>query len=369
MKVLKFIVPVLIAVSLLAMSRGIIEGSLTNDNGNDIVYSTIPAQARESIPINTGVDGQSAEDDSVADSDSPASASAIQSKVLIPNDPYADKQWALSQIQVLKLWTITAGDRDILIAVLDTGIDQNHEDLNGKVVAEVNFTDSPTPDDIHGHGTHIAGIIAANSNNGIGIAGVAPESRLMNVKIANDKGRSQALAVAKGIIWAVDNGAWVINISVELTESSPELEDAVNHAWSQGAVIIAAAGNDGSKSPVYPAYYQNSIAVAATRQDDALAPLSNYGDWVDVAAPGFDIYSTLPDDSYGYKSGTSFATAYVSGLAALLFGIVTDTNGNGRLNDEVRAAIEAGGQEIGISGVGKGRIDAANSLANIRYAP
>jgi thermitase len=208
-------------------------------------------------------------------------------------------------------------------------------------VAEVNLTDSPTPSDAYGHGTHIAGIIAASGNNGIGIAGVAPQCRLMNVKVADDKGRCQASAVAEGIIWAVDNGANVINISIELREPSAELEDAVNYAWSQGAVIIAAAGNDGSQSPVYPAYYENCLAVAATKQDGTLAPLSNHGDWVDAAAPGFNIYSTLPQNGYGYKTGTSFATAYVSGLAALLFNVVSDSNGDGRLNDEVRAAIEA----------------------------
>ena len=103
--------------------------------------------------------------------------------------------------------------------------------------------------------------------------------------------------------------------------------------------------------------------MAATRQNDIFAPLSNHSDWVDVAAPGFKIYSTLPDDSYDYKTGTSFAAPYVSGLAALLFNVVTDTNGDGWLNDEVRAAIEAGCQEIGIDGVGNGRIDAASSLA------
>ena len=268
-----------------------------------------------------------------------------------------------------KLWQITTGNSEILVAVLDTGIDQNHEDLKGKVVAEVNFTDSPTPNDIYGHGTHIAGIIAANSNNGVGIVGMAPESQLMNVKVANDKGRCQASAVARGIIWAVNNGANVINISVELEEPSPELESAVNYAWSQGVVIVTAAGNEGSQSPVYPACYENCIAVAATRQDDTLAPLSNYGDWVDVAAPGFNIYSTLPDNGYGYKSGTSFASAYVSGLAALLFSVVTDTNGDGRLNDEVRAAIEDGCQQASMNSVGCGRIDAATALAEIRYIP
>jgi len=191
----------------------------------------------------------------------------------------------------------------------------------------------------------------------------------MSVKVADDKGRVQASIVAEGIMWAVDNGASIINISLELKEPSLELEDAIEYAWRRGVLIIAAAGNDGSELPIYPAYYEKSIAVAATGQDDTLAPLSKHSDWVDVAAPGFNIYSTLPDDSYGYKTGTSFATAYVSGIAALLFDIVSDTNGNGRVNDEVRAIIEGGCQEIGVSGVGKGRIDAAESLDKMGYVP
>jgi len=338
MKTLKFTLPVLIVVvisHLIISIGGLGAGNLvTSDN---IVRLSPVAQAE--TPASS--------DDSLADAVLP-----VQFETLIPNDPHLEKQWALSQLQIPEFWQTTSGDSEILVAILDTGIDQDHEDLDGKVVAEINFTDSPTSGDIYGHGTHIAGIIAAYSNNGVGIAGVAPESQLMNVKVAGDSGGCQASTLARGIIWAVDNGASVINVSIELKEPSPELEDAVNYVWSKGAVIIAAAGNEGSESPVYPAYYENCIAVAATRQDDTLAPLSNYGDWVDVTAPGFNIYSALPDNGYGYKSGTSFASAYVSGLAALLFNVVTDTNGDGKLNDEVRAAIENRCQQVGISGTG-----------------
>jgi thermitase len=298
---------------------------------------------------------------------SPSSLSTARQEQTLPNDPFLKQQWALNKIQAPVLWQVTTGVQGGLIAVLDTGIDQDHEDLFGRVVAEVNFTDSPICGDVYGHGTHVAGIIAANSNNEIGVVGVAPESQLMNVKVANDKGECQAKAVASGIIWAVENRANVINISLEIREPSAGLEDAVNYAWSQGAVIIAAAGNDGSVLPVYPARYENSIAVAATRPDDTLAPLSNHGYWLDVAAPGSNIYSLLPGDRYEYKSGTSFAAAYVSGLAAQLYGIMTDRSGDGRINDEVREIIEAGCHEIGLSGVGKGRIDAASSLANIGH--
>jgi len=335
MKTLKFTFPIFIIVSLLSVSMGIAEDTLatSSDIGNQIPV----VQAR--VPT---VNGSSLTD----------SALSAQFEASILNDPYVERQWALNQVQIRELWQTANGGSEILVAVLDTGIDQDHEDLDGKVVVEANFTDSPTPGDTYGHGTHIAGIIAACGNNGVGIVGVAPESQLMNVKVADDTGGCQASTVAKGIIWAVDNGASVINVSIEFKEPSPELEDAVNYAWSRGVVVIAAAGNEGSESPVYPACYENCIAVAAIRQDDTLAPLSNYGDWIDVAAPGFNIYSTLPDNSYGYKSGTSFASAYVSGLAALLFSVVTDTNGDGKLNDEIRAAIENSCQQIGTNSTG-----------------
>lgn len=229
----------------------------------------------------------------------------------------------------------------VIVAVLDTGIDKNHEDLDGTVTAEINFTESPTVADIHGHGTHIAGIIAAVNDNNLGINGMAPESRLLNIKVADDNGACRMSSLVKGIYWAVEAGASVINISIEMTGPSPELEAAIDHAWENGAIIIAAAGNDGNSLPVYPANYENCISVTALRENGELAPLANYGDWVDTAAPGFNIYSTLPGDEYGYKHGTSFAAAYVSGLAARLLPLVEDSNGNGRVNDEIRQAIIA----------------------------
>jgi thermitase len=254
----------------------------------------------------------------------------------------------------------------VLVAVLDTGIDKNHEELCGRVIDEANFVDGTNNDDIHGHGTFIAGIIAAD-NNKVGIEGVAPESRLVSVKVADDKGRFRQSDLVDGIIWAVDNGAQVINISVEMREATPGLQEAVDYAWRKGAIVVAAAGNDGSSNPVYPAACENIIAVTAIRENGHLAPLANYGTWIDVAAPGFDIYSTLPGNKYGYEHGTSFAAAYVSGLSALLFPLVTDINGDGNLNDEVLQAIYAGCQNIGIAGTGQGLINVASSMSWVNH--
>lgn len=280
------------------------------------------------------------------------------------NNPYIQQQWSLNRIKAADLWRVTGGNSDITVAILDTGIDKDHEDLTGVVIAEINFTDSPTVDDINGHGTHIAGIIAAVNNNK-GIAGLASGVHLVNVKVADDAGRCQAINVAHGIIWAVDNGVQVINISLELVEPSADLAEAVEYAWDKGVLVVAAAGNNTNDIPVYPAGYENAIAVAALTIDDCLAPLSNHEEWVDVAAPGMNIFSLLPNNSYGYKTGTSFATAHVSGLAAVLFSIAIDTNGNGRVNDEVRRAIENSCDRISTEGTGNGRINAAAALSMI----
>ncbi len=284
-----------------------------------------------------------------------------ESASIASGSDYSGRQWAIPKIMAPQAWEITSGEAGIIIAVLDTGIDKGHEDLAGKVIAEVNFTDSPTTNDIYGHGTHIAGIIAAAAHNSVGVAGLAPDCRLMNVKVADDHGVFDSSAAAKGVIWAVDHGASVVNMSLVSTEPSFELERAIDYAWSKGAVVIAAAGNLIGTKVAYPAYYSDCIAVAATDTNDCVASWSSQGGWVDVAAPGVHIYSTSPGGRYDSKSGTSMAAAYVSGLAGLLFALGGDTNNNGFVNDEVRATIESGCDELDISPV-KWRINAFNAV-------
>ncbi len=179
--------------------------------------------------------------------------------------------------------------------------------------------------------------------------------------MADDKGMCRQSDLVEGIIWAVDNGARIINISIELSDYTSPLKEAIDYAWENGAIVIAAAGNEGSSTPVYPAAFDNCLSVTGIDEVLEIAPLANYGDWVDAAAPGFRIYGVLPGDSYGYQHGTSFATAYVSGLAARLFSLAEDTNGNGYVNDEVLEAILAGCRELPLEGTGHGLIDVSGS--------
>jgi thermitase len=286
-----------------------------------------------------------------ADNSDPSSYDPSPQATYSSDDSYLTERWGVTRIESPQAWQITRGDQSIIVAVLDTGINKDNQDLAEKVMADVNLTNSRTSDDLYGHGTHMAGTIAT----------IAPECRIMNVKVADDMGRCEPSVVARGIIWAVDQGAKVINISLAM-QASPDLIEAVNYAWSQGAIIIAAAGNKGGSEPSYPAYYVNCLAVAGTNKNNFLALLSSYGDWVDVAAPGFNIYSELPQNQYGYKTGTSAAAAHVSGIAALVFSVAEDGNANGTVNDEVRWSIENSCTSIATDGVGNGLVNAFQAV-------
>jgi len=265
----------------------------------------------------------------------------------VPDDNHHNKPWTLFNFQALEARHITSSGKDVLIAILDTGIDQTHKDLYGKVIESMNFSQSPTDSDLHGHGTHIAGIIIAITTNEI--TGITCNSYILNVKVTDDSDMVCPSTIAKGIVWAADNGANVINMSFTLNKPTQAVKNAVNYAWSQGVVVLSAAGNYRDSKPMYPAYYSNCISVTATDACGSMIPWVNHSDWVDVIAPGINIYSTLPDNSFGYKSGTSMATAYVAGVAGLLFTRAIDVNDNGILNDEVRYMIEHDCADFGIT--------------------
>ena len=293
-----------------------------------------------------------------------------------PSDPYYSNEWGLAKIQASQAWNTTQGSASVKIAILDTGIDQNHPDLAAKIVSNKNYTTSASADDLYGHGTHVAGIAAAITNNGVGVAGVGYNCAIMNVKVLGDTGGGYTSWVASGITWAADNGAKVINMSLGGGSPTSTLQNAINYAWGKGVVVVAAAGNDGVSTPCYPAHYSNCIAVAATGQSDTKASFSNYGTWVDVAAPGVGIYSTLPNHSnviggsgsatYGSLSGTSMATPFVAGLAGLVWATPYGTSAS-----SVRSRIESTADTISGTGTNweHGRINAYDAVGTAGGSP
>jgi thermitase len=238
----------------------------------------------------------------------------------IPNDDlFAPHQWNLPITQTVEGWGISKGNDNIIIAVLDTGVDLNHPDLQGRLVDGLNIVKpEQAPSDDVGHGTHVTGVISATVNNLEGVAGMTWYDKVMPIKVLDQSGAGTTYSVAQGIIWATDHGAKVINMSLGNYAQAEFLHDAVRYAYDRDVVLIAASGNDNTDKPGYPAAYPEVFAVAATDQQQQRAPFSNYGDYIDVAAPGVSIASTYPHNQYAALSGTSMASPHVSALAALI---------------------------------------------------
>jgi thermitase len=223
------------------------------------------------------------------------------------------------------------------VAVVDTGINKDDIELIGKVIGEKNFTDSPTTNDTVGHGTYIAKIIVEAENDYSKLYGLKCDCRLMNVKVTDSVVFLDGKKIAQGIIWATDNGANVINVSLYYSEPCQEMKDAVNYAWNHGVLLVASAGDFTKGKFMYPANYSdnysNCISVASAYTDGSIAEWSINSHW-DVLAPGTKIF-TLSNNQKRRMIGSSVSTAYFSGLADFLFKTEVDTNGNGRINDEI----------------------------------
>ncbi|OGD14877.1 MAG: hypothetical protein A2W20_04225 [Candidatus Aminicenantes bacterium RBG_16_66_30] len=238
-----------------------------------------------------------------------------------------------ADIKAVEAWDVAKGDAEVVIAVLDTGVDMMHPDLAAKIVSSGRdfANDDDDAIDDHWHGTHVAGIAAASTGNGAGIAGVAWSCGILPVKVVDENGDGYYSWIIDGIIWATDQGADVINISLGGEVPDPFLEDACQYAHDHGVVIAAAAGNDAG-GVLYPAAYDDTVlAVAASDYNDAIASFSNFGPEVDVAAPGVWILSPAPLNYVGagqlpyiFGSGTSAAAPHVAGLAALIRSVKPD---------------------------------------------
>jgi type VII secretion-associated serine protease mycosin len=286
-----------------------------------------------------------------------------------PNDPRFSEMWNLAKIRAEAGWDITVGSPDVIIAVIDTGADFSHPDLQGKLLPGYDFVNGDAdPTDDQGHGTHVAGTAAAATNNGIGIAGVSWSAKVMPVKALGANGAGAHSWIANAIVWATDHGADVINMSLGGPYTSATMRQAVDYAWNHGVVVVAAAGNSNTSNPTYPAAYDNVIGVSATTQNDQRASFSNYGNYVSVASPGVSILSTIRSGSYQAWSGTSMATPHVAGLAALIKSIHPDWT-----NTQIRETIEDSAEDLGTPGwdaiFGSGRIDLYEALSSNAPAP
>jgi serine protease len=283
------------------------------------------------------------------------------------SDPYRSQQWDLAKMRVAEAWKKSTGG-GVTVAVIDTGVDSTHPDLAANVLRGYDaVTNKAGPGtDGNGHGTHVAGTIAAVTGNGVGISAVAPDVKILPVKVLSDNGSGYSSDTAEGIVWAADNGAKVINMSLGGPSKSTAVTNAVAYARSKGVTVVAAAGNERQNgSPIsYPGADQGVIAVAATTSGDTFAPYSNAGDYVDVAAPGSNIISTYPQKlgkAYASLNGTSMASPHVAAVAALLKAYQPQLT-----PDQIEAALEKSAVDLGTKGFdrnyGYGRIDAVAAL-------
>ncbi|MBL8843170.1 MAG: S8 family serine peptidase [Planctomycetes bacterium] len=277
----------------------------------------------------------------------------------VPNDPYWPNHWHLQNITADLAWDTEKGDPSVVVAVMDTGLEVTHPDLAGNVwfnpgeiagnaidddgngyVDDVNGYDfaylDGTPNDVHGHGTACAGIVAATQDNAIGVSGVAPQCRVAGIKAALDTGYFYDSANVPAFLYCADMGFKVISMSFYADDVTAAERDAVDYCWQKGLVLVGAAGNELSVIPYYPGSYEHVISVAATDGANNPTWFTNYGSWVDVAAPGVSIATTTIGGGYttGF-AGTSAACPHVAGLAGLLFAANPAAT-----NADVRAALE-----------------------------
>lgn len=230
--------------------------------------------------------------------------------------------WNIRLFDINKAWDYSQGE-GVIVAVLDTGCDLEHEDLKENLLNGYNFVDdNQTPQDVNGHGTHVAGTIAA-CNNHKGMVGIAPKAKIMPVKCLGDNGSGSAVWIAKGIKFAVDNGADIISMSLGMSGSSHAIARSLSYAKSKGCLVFCAAGNDGNHVDIqYPANSEDTISIGAIDKNLNVCNFSCSGDSLDFLAPGQDIISCTPNNTYSKTSGTSMATPFASGCAALLLSLV-----------------------------------------------
>jgi serine protease len=299
----------------------------------------------------------------------------IRRAVRNPNDPAFTQGYQnyLKNIDLPAAWDITIGSSNYKVAVVDTGVDLNTPDLAARIYAGYDFVNNDTlPWDDNGHGTMVAGIASAITNNSLGVAGAAWRGGIIPVKVLDANGNGTDANVADGIKWAADHGAKVINLSLGGPDDSPVLSAAVDYATGKNILVVAAAGNNGNSDPEYPAAYPSVVAVAASDATGNFAWFSSYGWWVDLVAPGINITSTYKatgnHQAYAIGSGTSFAAPLVSGVALLTrFKYPTLSQA------QIAAKLKSTARDFGPRGIdpalGWGRVDAHAALGGAKQLP
>ncbi len=315
------------------------------------------------------------------------------------NDSLSDQQWYLPKIGLPDAWQYSEGDSSVVVGVIDTGVDYTHPDLAANIwrnLAEANgqpgvdddgngyvddvvgwdFTDAPsfpdggdylTPDPdpsdefSGGHGTEVAGIIAAVKDNHRGICGIAPRVKIMVLRAGTASGYLEEDDVIRAMLYAQENGARIINMSFGDKQVSSLFHDVLHYLWSKGTVLVTAAGNDGTQEPYFPAAFNETIAIGASTADDWLAGFSNYGNVLDLVAPGVNMLSTAPGGTYNTVNGTSFSTPVVSAVAALILSRHSQFT-----NEQVRTILKGSASDLGTPGhdpqTGAGRVNALQAV-------
>jgi thermitase len=319
-----------------------------------------------------------------------AERDGVVTAALAPNDTYYNGSvnpctaslgcWPYQNADLPAAWDVTTGSSTVTVAVIDTGVASSHPDLSGAVLTGYNFVAGNTnTEDDQGHGTEVAGVIAARFNNGAGVPGVCGQCKILPVKVLDSTGHGSTSNIAQGITWAADHGARVINLSLASTTADTAMKDAINYAVSHGVLVVAAAGNAGSTDPAacnggscggYPAAFTSQIstgllAVGATDYFNALYSFSNHGSWVSVAAPGCAISSTM-DGSYASSGvcGTSIASPFVAGVAALAFSYAPTLT-----VAQAQSAITSSVSHPSGLDVAYGQVDAYAMLQSLGYTP
>ena len=288
-------------------------------------------------------------------------------KEVTPNDSDFLSQYYLRQINAPKAWGTTKGN-SLVVGVLDTGVDANHPDLQGKISGSENLLPEDKSDAI-GHGTEVSGIIAANTNNKQGIAGVSWNTKILPIRVTDEYGQARVSTVVEALDRAYTEGVKIVQISLSTSQFSQVLKDSVQEANERGILIISTAGNTGEREVRYPAAFEGVIGVGAVNSSKKIESYSTLGDHVSLVAPGASVYTTSLYSGYSSVSGTSFAAPQVAGTAALIWSVAPDIS-----SEDVRQILFQSAEDLGepgkdfVFGNGLLNTEAAVNLAKAKYA-